>query len=166
MPGTLLKLWPDFEGNSKTASVFWIVRRFTDSHRQAGVQQSLGKQGSIMPNCDLRRQVASFWTSPIPSYSFTFIYWAWQHLAWNIPWDIWGQLSCLCPSQFLVHSLPPNWWGSRRNRKGLDGVQASFSNKNISVLSKLFAAHIPNITPYYLLWRKLTLSPKSAQKHS
>lgn len=107
LPGTLLKLWPDFEGNCKTASVFWIVRRFIDSHRQAGVQQSLGKQGSIMPNCDLRETSTIILNTPIPSSSLTFIYWAWHHLVCNIPWIIWGQLSWLCPSQFLVHPQPP-----------------------------------------------------------
>ena len=33
----------------------------------------------------------------LPSSSPSFIGWAWRHIAWNIPWVSWGQLSQLCP---------------------------------------------------------------------
>lgn len=65
-----------------------------------------------------------------PSVSFPpprFIYQAGHHLLWNIPLDIWSQLSWLHPLQVLV-ALQPSEWERMRSWKVLDLIQTLYSN--------------------------------------
>jgi len=114
---------------------------FPASQRQAGVQPSLGKQGSITHNRDLGRQKPPLQMSPhLPSSSPSFYA---EHDAIRYGMSLWSVgVSCPCrvPSQLLVHPQPARWWGGVRSRKSLDSVQALLSsNKNIPVLSTLFS---------------------------
>ena len=94
---------------------------FTTSHRQAGVQPSPGKQGSITPNAYLGRQMPSLRTSP-PSFFFPQLYML-SMTSYGMEYPF-GHLGSAVPavSQFLVHPQPTRWWGGVRSRKGLDSV--------------------------------------------
>ena len=123
---------------------------FTTSHRQAGVQPSPGKQGSIMGNGYLGRQMPSLQMSP-PFLLLPPALYAEHDVIWYgiSLWSVGVSSPSCVPSQLLVHPQPTHWWGGVRSRKGLDSVQALLSNKeNIPVLSTLFPAQIQNIAPY------------------
>ena len=137
---------------------------FTASHGQAGVQPSPGKQGSIMCNSYLGRQVPSLQMSPtsffFPQLSML------SMMSYGLEYPF-GQLGSAVPAVSPPSSLctPSLLAGGVRSRNGLDSVSALLSNnENIPELSTLFPAQIQNVAPYWLLCRKLTLSqPKPAQ---
>lgn len=85
---------------------------FASSHKQTGIQPSLGKQGSLIPNGYLGRQKSSFQVFPhffpqLCRLSMT-------------PYDTLSSAGVSCvPTQILVHTQPPV-----KSRKGLGAVQA------------------------------------------
>lgn len=59
--------------------------------------------------------------SPFLSLVFSFDCWARHQMVWNSPWASQGHQSQLCPPLSLFHTA--HWWGSLRNRKGLEAQQ-------------------------------------------
>jgi len=72
---------------------------------------------------------------PAPSFSPSFICWAWHHMVWNIPSVRWASCPGCTPSQLLMHSPPSHWQASMTSWKVFDYLETT---QNISVLSTLF----------------------------
>lgn len=69
-----------------------------------------------------------------------------------------------CVPSLLVHSQPPCWWGSVRGSQTLLWSVKSCSAETKPCLSyQQLPAEIQNITPYQLLWRRLTPDKTSGQ---
>lgn len=83
--------------------------------------------------------------------------------------SLWREFLCpsCVPSRVPVHLQSPHWWGEVISRKGLGSMQALLSNnKNTPALSAQSPARTQNITTYYFLWRKLTISQPKLAHHS
>jgi len=102
------------------------MNSFTTSNQQAGVQPSLGNQGSVMHSSYLGRQMPQCQMSS-PSFFFA------QLLLLSMTeldiighgislWSAGVSCSSCVPSQLLVHPQPTHWGGAARRRKGFDSV--------------------------------------------
>lgn len=108
----------------KILSLLMVISLHALSFPWAGVQPSLGEQGSIMCK-DLGRRMPSVQFPPLPSSPTLYT----EHgvTCYGISLCS-AKVSCpsSVPSQLLGHPQPPPWWGTLRSRKVFDSVQVLF----------------------------------------
>lgn len=125
-----------------------VSNLFTTSEGQASVQPFPEKQGSITFNSNLGIQTPSFQRSPLPPNFPTSSFFPFCPVIAFYNMGHLGSALLVVSSLnfFCTPSLFHCWWDSLRNRNDCEQIQ--------------------NITPYKLLWRKLTLSqPQPMEPH-